>query len=167
MERRQFTLDEANALVPWLEETFQRLANMRREQTDAQSRLDELLEHRGSNGSSSSNETMQQAQGNVDRLARLMEEGFQDILAEGIIVRDVATGLVDFPSQRAGRFSYAGSEARNQSTSGTRPTGGSRTGSRCRARRGAWRGQSKPFMVSFRRLLQKQLCVEPHDTGPI
>ena len=103
MERRQFTLDEANALVPWLEETFQRLANMRQEQTDAQSRLDELLEHRGSNGSSSSNETMQQAQGNVDRLARLMEEGFQDILAEGIIVRDVATGLVDFPSQREGR----------------------------------------------------------------
>ena len=103
MERRQFTLDEANALVPWLEETFQRLANMCREQTDAQSRLDELLEHRGSNGSSSSNETMQQAQGNVDRLARLMEEGFQDILAEGIIVRDVATGLVDFPSQREGR----------------------------------------------------------------
>ena len=103
MERRQFTLDEANALVPWLEETFERLANMRREQTDAQSRLDELLEHRGSNGSSSSNEAMQQAQGNVDRLARLMEEGFQDILAEGIIVRDVATGLVDFPSQREGR----------------------------------------------------------------
>ena len=103
MEPRQFTLDEANALVPWLEETFQRLANMRREQTDAQSRLDELLEHRGSNGSSSSNEAMQQAQGNVDRLARLMEEGFQDILAEGIIVRDVATGLVDFPSQREGR----------------------------------------------------------------
>ena len=103
MERRQFTLDEANALVPWLEETFQRLANMRQEQTDAQSRLDELLEHRGSNGSSSSNEAMQQAQGNVDRLARLMEEGFQDILAEGIIVRDVATGLVDFPSQRDGR----------------------------------------------------------------
>lgn len=103
MERRQFTLDEANALVPWLEETFQRLANMRQEQTDAQSRLDELLEHRGSNGSSSSNEAMQQAQGNVDRLARLMEEGFQDILAEGIIVRDVAAGLVDFPSQREGR----------------------------------------------------------------
>ena len=103
MERRRFTLDEANALVPWLEETFQRLANMRQEQTDAQSRLDELLEHRGSNGSSSSNEAMQQAQGNVDRLARLMEEGFQDILAEGIIVRDVATGLVDFPSQREGR----------------------------------------------------------------
>ena len=103
MERRQFTLDEANALVPWLEETFQRLANMRREQTDAHSRLDELLEPRSSNGSSSSNEAMQQAQGNVDRLARLMEEGFQDILAEGIIVRDVATGLVDFPSQREGR----------------------------------------------------------------
>ena len=103
MEHRQFTLEEANALVPWLEETFQRLTGMRQEQTDAQTRLDELLKHRGSNGSSSSNEAMQQAQGNVDRLARLMEERFQDILAEGIIVRDVATGLVDFPSQRDGR----------------------------------------------------------------
>ncbi len=103
MERRQFTLEEANALVPWLEETFQRLAGLRQEHIDTQSRLDELLKHRGSNGSSSSNEAMQQAQGNVDRLARLMEEGFQDILSEGIIVRDVASGLVDFPSQRENR----------------------------------------------------------------
>ncbi len=103
MERRQFTLEEANALVPWLEETFQRLAGLRQEHIDTQSRLDELLKHRGSNGSYSSNEAMQQAQGNVDRLARLMEEGFQDILAEGIIVRDVASGLVDFPSQREDR----------------------------------------------------------------
>ena len=103
MERRQFTLEEANALVPWLEETFQRLAGLRQEHIDTQSRLDELLKHRGSNGSSSSNEAMQQAQGNVDRLVRLMEEGFQDILAEGIIVRDVASGLVDFPSQREDR----------------------------------------------------------------
>jgi hypothetical protein len=103
MERRQFTLEEANALVPWLEETFQRLATMHQEHTDAQARLNELLEHRGSNGSSSSNEAMQQAQGDVDRLARLIDEGFQDILAEGIIVRDVGSGLVDFPSQREGR----------------------------------------------------------------
>ena len=103
MEHRQFTLEEANALVPWLEETFQRLAGLRQEHTDSQTRLDELLKHRGSNGSSSSNEAMQQTQGNVDRLARLMEEGFQDILTQGIIVRDVATGLVDFPSQREDR----------------------------------------------------------------
>ena len=103
MEHRQFTLEEANALVPWLEETFQRLAGLHQEHTDSQTRLDELLKHRGSNGSSSSNDAMQQAQGNVDRLARLMEEGFQDILTQGIIVRDVATGLVAFPSQRAGR----------------------------------------------------------------
>ncbi len=103
MERRQFTLEESNALVPWMEETFQRLAGMREEQTNAQAKLDELLKRRGSNGSSSSNEAMQQAQGDVDRLARLLEEGLQDILAQGIIVRDVATGLVDFPSQREGR----------------------------------------------------------------
>ena len=103
MERHQFTLEDANALVPWLEETFQRLAGMQQERVDAQERLDELLSHRGSNGSSSSNEAMQQAQESVDRLARLIDEGFQDILDQGVIVRDVASGLVDFPSQREGR----------------------------------------------------------------
>ncbi len=106
MERRLFSLEEANALVPWLEETFQRLAGMQQERVDAQERLDELLSHRGSNGSSSSNEAMEQAQESVDRLARLIDEGFQDILDQGIIVRDVASGLVDFPSQREGREVY-------------------------------------------------------------
>ncbi|MCI0830163.1 MAG: DUF2203 family protein, partial [Chloroflexi bacterium] len=43
---------------------------------------------------------------NVDRLARLLQEGVQEILDRGIIVRDVARGLVDFPSQREGREVY-------------------------------------------------------------
>ena len=103
MEHRQFTLEEANALVPWLEETFQRLGRVGEEHGVLHTRLDELLRQRGSNGSSSSSEEMDQAQENVDRLARLLQEGVQEILDRGIIVRDVARGLVDFPSQREGR----------------------------------------------------------------
>ena len=103
MEHRQFTLEEANALVPWLEETFQRLGRVGEEHGVLHTRLNELLRQRGSNGSSSSSEEMDQAQENVDRLARLLQEGVQEILDRGIIVRDVARGLVDFPSQREGR----------------------------------------------------------------
>ena len=106
MEHRQFTLEEANALVPWLEETFQRLGRVGEEHGVLHTRLDELLRQRGSNGSSSSSEEMDQAQENVDRLARLLQEGVQEILDRGIIVRDVARGLVDFPSQREGREIY-------------------------------------------------------------
>ena len=106
MEHRQFTLEEANALVPWLEETFERLGRVGEEHGVLHTRLDELLRQRGSNGSSSSSEEMDQAQENVDRLARLLQEGVQEILDRGIIVRDVARGLVDFPSQREGREVY-------------------------------------------------------------
>ena len=106
MEHRQFTLEEANALVPWLEETFQRLGRVGEEHGVLHTRLDELLRQRGSNGSSSSSEEMDQAQENVDRLARLLQEGVQEILDRGIIVRDVARGLVDFPSQREAREVY-------------------------------------------------------------
>ncbi|MCI0802571.1 MAG: DUF2203 family protein, partial [Chloroflexi bacterium] len=87
MEHRQFTLEEANALVPWLEETFQRLGRVGEEHGVLHTRLDELLRQRGSNGSSSSSEEMDQAQENVDRLARLLQEGVQEILDRGIIVR--------------------------------------------------------------------------------
>ena len=106
MEHRQFTLEEANALVPWLEETFQRLGRVGEEHGVLHTRLDELLRQRGSNGSSSSSEEMDQAQENVDRLARLLQEGVQEILDRGIIVRDVVRGLVDFPSQREAREVY-------------------------------------------------------------
>ncbi|MCH7841782.1 MAG: DUF2203 domain-containing protein [Chloroflexi bacterium] len=106
MEHRQFTLEEANALVPWLEETFQRLGRVGEEHGVLHTRLNELLRQRGSNGSSSSSEEMDQAQENVDRLARLLQEGVQEILDRGIIVRDVVRGLVDFPSQREAREVY-------------------------------------------------------------
>ena len=103
MESGQFTLDEANALVPWLEETFQRLAQGRREHLALQERLSELLQHRESNEPSSSNDELTQIREDVDRLARQLEDGVEEILDRGIIVRDVERGLVDFPSPREGR----------------------------------------------------------------
>ena len=100
MESDQFTLDEANALVPWLAETFQRLDLVRQEYATLQERVSEI-----SKDSGSADETSQLA-ANVELLARQIEEGVEEILDRGIIVRDVSTGLVDFPSQREGREVY-------------------------------------------------------------
>ena len=106
MESDQFTLDEANTLVPWLEETFQRLAQWRQEHLALQPRLTELLQHGESNDPVGGNDELTQVQEGVARLARQVEDGVEEILDRGIIVRTVDTGLVDFPSQRDGREVY-------------------------------------------------------------
>ena len=118
MESDQFTLDEANALVPWLEEIFQRLAQGRRERVVLQERLTELLRRRESNEPHSSNDELTQMREEVDRLSSQMEDGVEEILDRGIIVRDVDRGLVDFPSPREDReifLCWIGGEERIES----------------------------------------------------
>ena len=100
MESDQFTLDEANALVPWLEETFRRQELIRQEYVTLQERLSELAKDHGSEDETA------KIKANAELLARHIEEAVEDILDRGIIVRDVATGLIDFPSQREGREVY-------------------------------------------------------------
>ncbi|MAF37460.1 MAG: hypothetical protein CL696_01010 [Chloroflexi bacterium] len=100
MESDQFTLDEANALVPWLAETFRKLELVRQEYVTLQERISDLAKRSGSD-----DETAQLA-ASAELLARQIEEAVEDILDRGIIVRDVAIGLVDFPSQREGREVY-------------------------------------------------------------
>jgi len=106
MENDQFTLDEANALVSWLEEKFRTLELSREEYHILQERLKEMVDNETSDGPSGSKAEMTQARENADRLAKEIEDGVEEILDRGIIVRTVDTGLVDFPSQREGREVY-------------------------------------------------------------
>ena len=100
MEPDQFTLEEANALVPWLEEEFRRQELIRQEYITLQERLSELAKD------SDSDDETAKITANAELFARQIDEGVEDILDRGVIVRDVATGLVDFPSQREGREIY-------------------------------------------------------------
>ena len=106
MENDQFTLDEANALVPWLEERFRTLELSREEYLILQERLKDLTDSAANDRPSGSNAEMTQTRASADRLAREIEDGVEEILDRGIIVRTVDTGLVDFPSQREGREVY-------------------------------------------------------------
>ena len=106
MRHRLFTLEEANELVPWLEATFQRLVPAQEELTALQSRLLVLQRQHRSNGASSSQSEVTQVQEEQDRLGQRFEESIREITNQGILVRDVARGLVDFPSIREGREMY-------------------------------------------------------------
>ena len=102
MEADQFTLEEANALVPWLQEKFLEMELRRQQYVTAQKRFDEIVHDPAKDGSTPDPELAETA-ANVKTLAAQVEAMVQEILAKGIILSDVSSGLVDFPSQRDGR----------------------------------------------------------------
>ena len=100
MEPDQFTLDEANALIPWLAEKFQNLNLVRQEYVSIQERMNDPRINSG-------NEIeVSELKSTSDQLARQLEEGVEEILDQGIIVRDMSLGLVDIPSLRDNRDIY-------------------------------------------------------------
>ena len=106
MMERLFTYDEANDLVPWLEERFAAIAPMRDELVDRQETLLNLLRRRRSNGHSSSEEEISAAEDVATRLTRQLQDAVKEITDRGIEVRDIGRGLVDFPHNREGETVY-------------------------------------------------------------
>ena len=106
MRARHFTLDEANALLPWLEERFAALMPVRDELVAQQAQLLALLRLRRNNGHSNHDEEYAEAQRAVDRLTSTLQDRVREIAREGILVRDVGRGLVDFPAMREGQEVY-------------------------------------------------------------
>ena len=103
MRARRFTLKEANAQLPWLEDAFARLSTFREEHAQRQDDVLEVLRGRGGNGASSHDQEISDQQRAVERLTRQIREELQEIANRGVMVRDVGRGLVDFPSRREGR----------------------------------------------------------------
>ena len=106
MMNRLFTYEEANDLVPWLEERFAAMQPLRTELVDEQENLLSLLRRRRSNGHSSSEEEIAAAEQEVARLTRRLQDAVAEITGLGIEVRDIGRGLVDFPSNRQGEIVY-------------------------------------------------------------
>ena len=106
MPERIFNLDDANALVPWLEERFAAMAPVRSQLVERQEHLLGLLRRRRSNGHSSSEEEISAAENEVSRLTRQIQEAITEITNAGILIRDIGRGLVDFPALRGGDTVY-------------------------------------------------------------
>jgi len=105
MERirsRIFTVEEANGLVPYLEEAMSRLATLGREVATLKREIDILRAIAGS-GASAENPDLRSL-GDKESAYEGMVERFRGALAEvsrhGCVIRDLELGLVDFYTMR-------------------------------------------------------------------
>ena len=106
MKKRYFTLQEANALVPWLDSVLREASSVREELTAEEQALDEVLRKTRSNGQRSLEKEIVQGRQRVESLTQQLRALVAQITNKGIIVRDLDRGLVDFPSLREGREVY-------------------------------------------------------------
>jgi len=106
MKKRYFTLQEANALVPWLDSVLREASSVREELAAEEQALDEVLRKTRSNGQRSLEKEIVQGRQRVESLTQQLRALVAQITNKGIIVRDLDRGLVDFPSLREGREVY-------------------------------------------------------------
>lgn len=107
MQLRRFTLRQANSLLPWLERTFERLNRSMGRLEEFRERLADIRrEQQRLNGSFDRYSEINDMQAELDQMNIDLQEIVDDIIAEGIIIRDIPSGLVDFPHLLDGRVVY-------------------------------------------------------------
>lgn len=99
-ERRYYTLGEANAMVPWLEQCFARILQLRSQLRALYAKLEQLGQRPELENLLLGDEPMdgevQSARAKFVGLMELMQEELATITAEGIEIKDLDTGLCDF-----------------------------------------------------------------------
>jgi hypothetical protein len=98
VHERHFTLEEANALLPQLTTLLGQLRDSKEELIDAEAH-DALSEAAPTNGGGEEGKQVGVAFLEVRRLLETVERA-------GIVLRDIDTGLVDFPALLDGREIY-------------------------------------------------------------
>ena len=101
-----FTLDEAQALVPWLQETFDAIETLKAELARAKSQVQRVETRMQSNGGSKAEEELAEADRAVQQTENEIEEHAYAIVQRDITVRSLDKGLADLPSMRDGRNVY-------------------------------------------------------------
>ena len=107
MQRRLFTYDEANSLIPWLQSIFDHLNPLVGQLESLREQLaDVQREQQRRNGTFQRHNEIQRIQNELDDIGRDIRGLVDEISGAGIIIRDIAQGLVDFPHIREGREVY-------------------------------------------------------------
>jgi hypothetical protein len=98
-KRRYFTLEEANAMLPWLEESFRRILMLRAQLGTLHDTLENLGYRPGPQlftGHFDGNEEVRSARAKFMGLMELLQEDLAKVSGQGIEVKDLETGLCDF-----------------------------------------------------------------------
>ena len=99
MARRLFTLEEANALLPSIQPLLEKAMEARQKIVEVQPELWPILEKSVNNGGA-------KKAGAVLVHFEVIQRVVERITEQGIEIKDINTGLIDFPSERDGREVY-------------------------------------------------------------
>ena len=103
---RYFTLEEAQDLVAWLQETFGAIEPLKQQLAQATQRVQELTVNMQSNGGTERQDQLAQAHQELQDAEDGIDEHTYGLVERGIILRDLERALVDFPAMRGGRKVY-------------------------------------------------------------
>jgi hypothetical protein len=99
---RYFTPAEANAALPEVRPLAERMVQLRRKLLEAEAREERLAAKVAGNGGGIDLADAAKAREGVERAVRALAAAVDAIVARGIQVKDLDTGLLDFPSFRDG-----------------------------------------------------------------
>ncbi len=102
MAEKHFTLDEANRLLPRLRPILEQLIAVRNEMGPKQHKMEELRAHVRGNGATAEGRALAKLKEELESIAGKLREGIEQIEAFGCLVKDLDTGLIDFPALRHG-----------------------------------------------------------------
>jgi hypothetical protein len=100
---RNFTPDEANELLPTVRPLVERMVEAKRALDAAQAEADDVSTRISGTGGGLPPARLAEVDAGVNRRATELAGALEEIQALGVVVKDLDTGLVDFPSVRDGR----------------------------------------------------------------
>ncbi|MBI3978218.1 MAG: DUF2203 domain-containing protein [Chloroflexi bacterium] len=100
MKERVFTVDEANALLPSLRDLLERMRRQAAEMQKVRSALNAVRPRARANGHAPRAEELA---GRLYELEHELQEADQRLSDWGVLLRDLESGLVDFPANRQGQ----------------------------------------------------------------
>jgi len=99
---RHFTVDEANDLLPAVRPLVERMVAHRQALTAAMERQERLTAKIGGNGGGIPPQEIAEAQSEIESEATGIAHCINGLQELGVLVKDLDTGLVDFPALRKG-----------------------------------------------------------------
>jgi hypothetical protein len=100
--QRIFTPDEANAALTELRPLIEEMVAAKRALDEAQERADEVSTRISGNGGGLPPAELAEVHDLVSRRATALARALEQIQSLGVVVKDLDSGLVDFPSVRDG-----------------------------------------------------------------
>ncbi|MBI2847518.1 MAG: DUF2203 domain-containing protein [Chloroflexi bacterium] len=101
-----FTVEETNAMLPWLRETVRKILHLQGQINALAERVQFLGKRTKGNGGGALGNELAQRQAEIKSMLDEVNELGKQIQEKGCILRDADKSIVDFPAQREGREIY-------------------------------------------------------------